>query len=352
MFLFKRKNSIYYIYYFDKSDHKRKSISTKTSYKADALLFLTNFKENLKTISEKSDLIPVYYISDLQTEVIKYVSDNMSTSNTKIYKTLFKNLIEVFGNIPLNMVTFKEIERYKGIRALTVSKASVNKDLSTLKAVFNIAIRFNWISTNPVKNVNKVILSEKEFLCFTKEQTQMIINNVQNKTIRDLVTFALLTGCRLNEIVNIQWLDVNMQDKLITIRNKANFKTKTGKIRQIPISDILFQLLKTMLTNGNNDNIVNFFNPEKYIFSNGHGYKYCKFYVTKYFKSVLRSLNFAEKFHFHCLRHTFITQLINAGVNINYVKELAGHSSINTTMHYIHITTNNLRDAVNKVSIL
>jgi len=349
MFLFKRKNSIYYIYYFDKSDHKRKSITTKTSYKADALLFLTNFKENLKTISEKSDLIPVYYISDLQTEVIKYVSDNMSISNAKIYRTLFKNLIEVFGNIPINMFTFKEIERYKGIRALTVSKASVNKDLSTLKAVFNIAIRFNWISTNPVKNVGKVIISEKEFLYFTQEETQLIINNIENENIKNLVTFALYTGCRLNELVNIQWLDVNMQDKLITIRNKANFKTKTGKNRQIPISENLFNLLKSLLTNGNN--IVNFINPEKYIFSNGKGAKYCNFYVTKYFKSVLRRLNFAEKFHFHCLRHTFITNLIKAGVNVNYVKELAGHSQLITTMNYIHLSTNDLREAVNKINV-
>ncbi len=67
------------------------------------------------------------------------------------------------------------------------------------------------------------------------------------------------------------------------------------------------------------------------------------FYVSKEFKKILRSINFPEKFHFHCLKHAFITNLIKVGVNINYVKEIAGHSDIHTTMNYIHILTEDLR---------
>ncbi|HEY5536423.1 MAG TPA: tyrosine-type recombinase/integrase [Ignavibacteria bacterium] len=69
-------------------------------------------------------------------------------------------------------------------------------------------------------------------------------------------------------------------------------------------------------------------------------------------KDILRKLNFDNKFHFHCIRHTFISSLIKSGVNINYVREIAGHSEIRTTMNYIHLSTEDLREAMNKIQIL
>ena len=349
----KCKSKVYYIYFTNSLTGKYTRISTRTKSKPEAVKFLSDFKNNLKSRIERAEQenSKVHYISDLQTEVIKYVSDNMSASNTKLYKTLFKNILEFFGDVPINLISFKDIELYKGKRLETVSKASVNKDLSILKSAFNIAIRFNWIKQNPAKNVKKVILSEKERLCFEPEQIKLIINNIHNVTFKNLVIFALHTGCRLNEVINIQWRDINLHERLITIRNKADFKTKTGKIRQVPISDNLYSLLKSLMYGDNNEKIVNFINTDMYLFCNANGYKYSKHYASAYFKKVLRKLNIAEKFHFHCLRHTFITQLIKAGVNINYVKEIAGHSTIGTTMNYIHISTNDLRDAVNKVSV-
>ncbi|MBK8552808.1 MAG: tyrosine-type recombinase/integrase [Ignavibacteria bacterium] len=97
-------------------------------------------------------------------------------------------------------------------------------------------------------------------------------------------------------------------------------------------------------------NIISLCDPESYLFSR-KGFKFNKDTISKKFKEVLRAVNFPEKFHFHCLRHTFITSLIKSGVNINYVKEIAGHSEIQTTMNYIHIITNDLREAVNKINI-
>lgn len=349
----KCKSKVYYIYFTNSLTGKYTRVSTRTKSKPEAVKFLSDFKNNLKTRIERAEQekSKVHYISDLQAEVIKYVSDNMSASNTKLYKTLFKNILEFFGDVPINLITFKDIELYKGKRLETVSKASVNKDLTILKSALNIAISFNWIKQNPAKNVKKVILSEKERLCFEPEQIKLVLNNINNESIKNFVLFALHTGCRLNEVTNIQWRDINLHERLVNIRNKADFKTKTGKIRQVPISDNLYTLLKSLMYDDDNKKIVNFIDPDKYLFCNAKGCRYDKNYISRYFKHILRRLNFAEKYHFHCLRHTFITQLIKAGVNINYVKEIAGHSTIGTTMNYIHISTNDLRDAVNKINI-
>ena len=76
--------------------------------------------------------------------------------------------------------------------------------------------------------------------------------------------------------------------------------------------------------------------PEYYIFSTDGNAPYDKSYITRKFKTLLRKLNLSEDLHFHCLRHTYFSNLSRLNVPVNYIKELAGHSSIKTTEIYLH----------------
>ena len=333
MFLSKHKNGIYYVHYTDDITGKRNAITTKEKYKPEAIKFLSDIKNNLK--NKNKEKLKVHYLSELKTEVMNYVLNNMEYSTCKLYKAVFDNMIRIFNDKPIKLIKTGDIELYKTIRIDEVTKATVNKDINTMKAIFNIAIRFDWLVINPVKNVKKLSIPEKEYLAFTDVEIKTILNKIENQSVKNFITFASLTGCRLNEIVNLQWKDINFSERVFTIRNKPNFRTKTGKIRQIPISDNLYNLLSNIVNINAGKNTLNFIYPERYIFENPNNYKYSKNYVSKYFKDILRSLNFNEKYHFHCLRHTFITNLIKKGVNINFVKEIAGHSEIGTTMNYI-----------------
>lgn len=75
--------------------------------------------------------------------------------------------------------------------------------------------------------------------------------------------------------------------------------------------------------------------PEYYIFSTDGNAPYDKSYITRKFKTLLRKLNLSEDLHFHCLRHTYFSNLSRLNVPVNYIKELAGHSSIKTTEIYL-----------------
>lgn len=353
MFLFKNPNGYYYLYFNSEITRKRKKISCKTKLKSEAVKFLSDYRNNLSCIETKKQQkeMNVHYISDLQTEVMKYVNDNFRKGTAGIYSTLFKNMLRIFKNDkPIRLLTSKDVEFYKSERLKEVSKSTVNIDLTTMKAVFNIAVKFSWIENNPSKNVSKFTISEKGILSFSGDEINLILNNIQDTELKNIVLFNLYTGCRINEILNIQLKDINLIEKVLTIRNKENFKTKSGKIRQIPVSDSFYNLLCDMLNISGAGNIISLYNPESYLFSK-NGFKYNKDFISKKFKKVLRLLNFSEKFHFHCLRHTFITNLIKSGVNINFVKEIAGHSEIQTTLNYIHIVTNDLREAVNKIRV-
>jgi len=349
MFLSKRQNGFYYLFFLDENTGKRKMISCKTKYKPEAMKFLSNFTStSKKDHKQKSNVI--YYIEDLRKEVIKYTSDNLQISTMQIYRRVLNDMLRIIKNKPVKLITSKDIENYKSVRLTEVKKTTVNIDIKTMKAIFNLALKWNWISDNPMRYVKQILVEQKERLSFSDIELRLLLNNINDTYLKNIVLTGLYTGCRLNEIINIQWKDINLNEKVLLIRNKENFKTKTGKIRQIPISDNFYNLLCEMSCDGE-ANIISLYDPDSYIFSK-KGIKFSKDFISKKFKETLRALNFPEKFHFHCLRHTFITTLIKSGVNINYVKEIAGHSNIQTTLNYIHIVTEDLRQAVNKINIV
>jgi len=348
MSLLKHKNGIYYFHFVNEYG-KRNAKSTNKTLKAEAMREIVKPDFITSTKTPQKEKVKIQYIRDLKAEVMQYVSNNLEKTTASLYRNVFDNMIRIFKDKPIRLITPIDIENFKTIRASEITRATVNKDLSTMKAIFNIAIRFEWINKNPVNGVKKYSIPEKNNLAFTDLQMNMILSNIKSEKLRSLVMFAGFTACRLNEVLNLQWKDININERVVYIRNKANFKTKTGKIREIPISEGLHNLLSSMLNLNGKDNVLNFIESDKYIFSNPNGGKYSKSYIGRRFKSVLRALNFEEKYHFHCIRHYSITKLIKSGVNINFVKEIAGHTDIKTTLIYTHIQTEDLKQAVNHI---
>ena len=346
MFLSKGYKGNYYLYYTD-NFNKRRKISTGTKKKPIALTFLQNFSYEK---SEKQKIFDKTNISfdELTNEVLKYVNANLSKSTVSLYKRLLKDFKRINGNIPIKHITFKEIELFKQVRLTEVTKTTVNIDLRTLKAVLNLAIKWNWINENPMKAVKLLDIPEKQHKAFNENEINLILNSIKDAILKGIVLFAYLTGARLNEILNVQIEDVNFIEGFINIINKDTFTTKTKRNRQIPISDKLNIFLNEHL--GINNKIIEL-NTKRCLFVNDKGCKLRKDTVSMKFKKVLRALHLPEFYSFHSLRHTFISSLIKSGVNINYVKELAGHSKLETTMRYIHLNFNDLKTAINKISL-
>lgn len=73
-------------------------------------------------------------------------------------------------------------------------------------------------------------------------------------------------------------------------------------------------------------------------------------YVSKKFKTTLRKLKYDEDLHFHSLRHSFASNLVQKGVLLYVVKELLGHENITTTQIYSHLDNGALKNAVDLLS--
>ena len=87
--------------------------------------------------------------------------------------------------------------------------------------------------------------------------------------------------------------------------------------------------------------------PCKNVFSKSGGIKFNNDYVTKNFKKAVRKAELNDKVHFHTLRHSFASRLVQRGASIYVVKELLGHTDVTTTQIYSHLEQSNLKDVMN-----
>jgi integrase len=195
------------------------------------------------------------------------------------------------------------------------------------------------LKDNPFLNSSQVKVAEQLPAYMTKDEFKELIKAVNEPVLKDVFLSAACTGLRLGEILNLKWKDVDLERKQIAIVNSETFKTKSGKCRIIPMNDLVYDMLFRR------SYIVNEFVFHK------NGYQLQVSYVSHKFKKYINDLNFNDKIHFHSLRHTFATWLVQDGVSIYEVQKLLGHSSVKVTEVYSHLAANELHKAVNKISI-
>ena len=137
MYLSKRINGYYYIYYKDKNG-KHQGISTKSKLKSDALEFLTNFKSELK--KKEHQKVVSRLIDAFRKEYLKHSEAIHSPKTTKTFITTFRYLQEFLGNISLEEIREKDIKAYIDNRITSASVHQARKDLINLSSCFNWAI--------------------------------------------------------------------------------------------------------------------------------------------------------------------------------------------------------------------
>ena len=158
-----------------------------------------------------------------------------------------------------------------------------------------------------------------------------MLNNSKNRLLRNIVLFAIHTGMRLGEILNLTWDNINFENRLIILFPE---QTKNGKRHLIPMNKVVYEILKE------EESLKVAGCP--YVFHrNGRKVKS----IRDGFRNALRKAKI-EDFRFHDLRHTFASRLVQKGIDLYVVKELLNHSSVTITERYAHLRLENMRKAV------
>ena len=264
---------------------KKHSEYTIINYKKD-LLELYQFKKEVINFNEKDrdNYLEYLYMRKLSRNSI---SRKLSSIRS------FYHYLEVEGKIKQNY--FKEIKNPK--RKLGLPKYAKNNDL------------------------------EKMFQVYDKETAL----GQRNALILEML---YATGIRVGELVSIKIDDIDFYNHSIKILGKGRkerivfYGSYCEDVLDLYLSDG-YQKLNTKNTN--------------YLFLNKNGDEISSRYIGIIIENAVRKCQLDYHISPHTLRHTFATDLLNAGADLMTVKELLGHSSINTTGIYTHVTSEQLR---------
>lgn len=226
----------------------------------------------------------------------------------------------------------------KGARARTV-----NLELEAIKTMLNLAIKWDYLKSNPMKHVKPLKIDDKKPLRFlTEVECSKFLKATPEHLYPVYFTF-LSTGMRKSELEYLRWNDIDFKNRLIFIRKKPDWLPKTGE-RKIPISDDLLIVLKSYKKKCNKDSKKDFVFD---IVSSGKSHNMLRTELIK----IGKKAEIDDLTKVHTLRHTFASHLVMAGVDLPTVQKLMGHSDIETTMLYAHLAPEHLSKAVNKLPI-
>jgi integrase len=326
----KRENGFWYVGYI--VNDKKHWITTKCKKKPEAILFLKNFTD--ESVTPTSDLL----LSDLFNQLKN--SKKLRTTTLRCYNTSITKFKKLCGDKYISDYKLNDLERFKQINLDNkVSDTTTNIYMRSIISVFSYGVKNNYLKENPfsfsqlikVQKITPVFISQDEF--------NILISKVTDETLKDFFITSANTGMRLSELVNLKWLNINFEKKQIVVTNTDEFTTKSGKSRVIPMNDLVLSILSKRFEQRNNT---------EYVF-NKNGYRYNTSYISHKFKKYVVKANLNSKYHIHSLRHSFASWLALREVPIFSIQQLLGHSSVNTTLQYSHLSSSGLHSVVNKL---
>lgn len=260
--------------------------------------------------------------------------DLYSKPNKRSWKTCdqvrIKSLNPVFGKYRLDMISPEQVEDYKKHRLTEVSPATVNRELTCMKHLYNKANEWEKTDKNPTKLVRKLRENNSRLRYLTEEEITRLVGNATGY-MRTLLIVALNTGMRKGEMLNLKWHDVDLALGVIYL-----LRTKNGERRDVPMNTTVVNALREHPKHPSSD----------YVFCGTNGFP---LNIDKPYKNLLKQSDIAD-FRFHDLRHTFASRLAMKGIDLNMIRELLGHKSINMTLRYSHLSPSHKQKAVEILS--
>ncbi len=246
-------------------------------------------------------------------------------------------------------ITSDILEKYITILNKTYKPKTVKRKIASIKAFFSYLEYKDYIEKNPFNKVKtkfrEPIILPKTIPLYTVEtflatiyKQQKEANTIYQKrnALRDAAVIELLfaTGLRISELCSLRKNDIDLFDQTVLVYGKGS------KERRIQIgNDDVIKILKEY----KKEYIIEIEKCD-YFFANQSGQKLSdqtvRRMINKYSSIAAINLHITP----HMFRHTFATSLLEADVDIRYIQEMLGHSSINITQIYTHVAMSKQRD--------
>ena len=307
--------------------------------------------DGIDTIGKKMTVCQLYAKQIRHRGNVRY---NTKNGRKRLMKLLEEDKL---GGCPIDSVKLSDAKEWAiRMKEKGISYKTISNDKRSLKAAFYTAIQDDCIRKNPFDfQLNTVIEDDTEpKFPLTPAQEESFLSFAQNDKVYqkyyDELIILLGTGLRISELCGLTDTDINFENRIINVDHQLlrsaetgyyieTPKTKSG-IRQIPMSEKVYEAFNRVLKRRRGAKAVTIDGYSNFLFLNRDGYPKTATNYDGMFRGLAKKYN---KYHEealpkvmtpHTLRHTFCTNMANAGMNPKALQYIMGHSNITMTLNY------------------
>ena len=226
---------------------------------------------------------------------------------------------------------------------------------------------FSWCASsglrraaNPAEDVERRRVGKKDPLYLSKKQYEKLLQTIEGaaasqpglkdgevRWLADVVRVTTGTGLRASELCHLRWSGVDLDGEMLSVRVTADFKTKSGHERSVPLAGDALETLRRL-------DLQRDSRADGYVFEGratrrGVRPHLDRQYLNKRFKHYASLAGIGPEHTFHSLRRTYASWLVQGGTDLYVVQKLLGHADIKMTMKYAFLAPDNFKAAVGKV---
>jgi integrase len=272
----------------------------------------------------------------------EYISATASRRRPKTQYEEFnrfeKSILPKLGHLRLRDVSQRHLEQWISDKvAEGLKPGSVNRHITSLKAMFKAAVDWEYLPRSPAARLKKLRELERSTRFLEQEESERLLEAATAGPVYlyPIVLLALHTGMRRSEILHLRWQDMDFRRETIRVENMDGHSTKSGRVRYVAMSSLVRDYFQSKRGIG-------------FLFPSLKGKPQRQ--LDKSFKTALKRAGI-ENFRFHDLRHTFASHLTMKGVPQRSIQELLGHGSGRMTERYSHLSPSHMHDAVKKLTL-
>jgi site-specific recombinase XerD len=274
---------------------------------------------------------PVVSFAELASDALAYSRIHKRTYTDDVNR--MENLLNRFRGQAADSITPQELEQHLAQTAQERcwAPATVNRYRALVSLVFRLGIESGKVKENPARHVKHRHENNARVRWLSAEEEVRLraaISATCPEHIPEL-DLALNTGLRLGELYQLDWENVNFARRVLTIP-----RPKNGEMRHVPLNSSALAAL-IVLKKGSEG-----IGP---VILNAEGTRLTG--PRHWFEPASKNAKL-RNFSWHCLRHTFASRLVIAGVDLRTVQELMGHKSIQMTVRYSHLSPKHTLTAV------
>ncbi|MCL9777543.1 site-specific integrase [Vibrio methylphosphonaticus] len=277
----------------------------------------------------------------------EYYKDYLIGLNPKQAEKSYISIKNGFAHLakkPIADITAFEVQQWVTERSkLGRAPSTITSVFNRFKAAMNRAVEWELLEGHNLDKVKLIKRDNTLVRYLSKEQESALFEQIQQRDERlrqeqcnrtdvmpteryidyfePLIVMAVNTGMRKGEMLSLRWEHVSMENRYLTISSE---NAKSKKKRTIPLNDTLYNMLETWREQHPD--------TEHVLVHMGKSVDY----FQHPWEQVLKGSKI-ENFRFHDLRHHFASKLVMAGVDLNIVRELLGHSDLKMTLRYAHL---------------